>query len=39
MRIGKIASCAEYQMDRQLKNLLIFGIPTVSQIEKILKIC
>ena len=39
MRIGKIASIAEYRMDIQFQNLLIFGIPTVFQIEKILKTC
>ena len=26
MRIGKIASNAEYRMDQQSQNLLIFGI-------------
>ena len=25
MRIGKIASCAEYRMDKQFQNLSIFG--------------
>ena len=39
MRIGKIASSAKYRMDKQFQNLLIFGIWTVFQIEKILKIC
>ena len=39
MRIGKIASSAEYQMDEQFQNLIIFEILMVSQIEKILKIC
>ena len=38
MRIGKIASSAEYQMDKQLQNLLIFGIPIVFEIEKDLEI-
>ena len=35
MRIGKIASGAEYRMDKQ--NLIIFGIFIVFQIEKIRK--
>ena len=39
MGIGKIVSCAEYRMDKQFQNLLIFGISIVFQIEKILKIC
>ena len=39
MRIGKIASIAEYRMDKQFQNLLIFRISIVLQIEKILKIC
>ena len=39
MRIGKIASSAEYQMDEKFKNLLIFGILIVFQIEKVLEIC
>ena len=39
MRIGKIASSAEYRMDEQFQNWLIFGISIVFQIEKILKIC
>ena len=39
MRIGKITSIAEDRMDKQFQNLLIFGISTVFQIEKILKIC
>ena len=39
MTVGKIASIAEYRMDQQFYNLLIFGISTVFQIEKILKIC
>ena len=37
MRMGKIASSAEYRMDKQFQNLLIFGISIVFQIEKILK--
>ena len=39
MRIVKIASRAEYRMNKQFQNLLIFGISIVFQIEKILKIC
>ena len=38
MRIRKIASGVEYQMDKQLQNLLIFKISIVFQIEKILTI-
>ena len=34
MRIGKIASSAEYRMDEQSQNLLIFGISIVFWIEK-----
>ena len=34
MRIGKIASSAEYRMDEQSQNLLIFGILIVFLIEK-----
>ena len=34
MRIGKIASNAEYRMDQQSQNLLIFGILIVFWIEK-----
>ena len=34
MRIGKIASSAEYRMDKQFRNLLIFLISVVFQIEK-----
>ena len=34
MRIGKIASSAEYRMDKQFQYLLIFGISIVCQIEK-----
>ena len=37
MRIGKIASGAVYQMDKQFQNWLIFGISIVFQIEKIWK--
>ena len=37
MEIRKITSGAEYQMDEQLQNLLIFGILIIFQIEKILK--
>ena len=39
MRIGKIASSAEYRMDKQFQNVLIFGILMVFQIQKILEIC
>ena len=39
MRIGEIASSAEYRMDKQFQNLLTFEISIVFQIEKILKIC
>ena len=34
MRIGKIASSAEYRMDEQSQNLLIFKILIVFWIEK-----
>ena len=34
MRIGKIASGAEYRLDEQLQNFLIFGILIVFQIKK-----
>ena len=42
MRTGKMASSAEYRIDKQFQKLLIFGVfqfLTVFQIEKILKIC
>ena len=39
MRIDNIASSAEYRMDKQFQNLLIFGISIVFQVQKILKIC
>ena len=39
MRIGKIATGVEYQMNKRFQNLLIFGISAVFRIEKILKIC
>ena len=40
MRIGEIASIsAEYRMEKQFQNLLIFEISIVFQIQKILKIC
>ena len=39
MRIDKIVSGLEYQMDEQFQNLLIFGILIVFRIEKVLKIC
>ena len=32
MRIGKISSSAEYRMDKQFKNLLIFWISIVFEI-------
>ena len=38
MRIGKITSSAEYRMDEQFQNFLIFGISIVFQIKKILQI-
>ena len=38
MRIGKIASGAEYEMVEQFQNSTIFGISIVFQIEKVLKI-
>ena len=38
MRFGKIASSAEYRIDEQSQNLLIFGILIVFWIEKILEI-
>ena len=34
MITGKIASGAEYQMDKQFQNLLIFGILIVFHIKK-----
>ena len=37
MRIGKIASSAEYRMDKQFQNFLIFGISIDFRIKKILK--
>ena len=33
MRIGKIASSAEYRIDKQFQNLLIFGI-SISKLKK-----
>ena len=39
MRIGKIASSAKYRMEEPLKDLWIFEILIVFQIEKILKVC
>ena len=39
MRIGKIATSAEYRMEKQFQNLLIFRIWIVFQIEKILNLC
>ena len=38
MRIGKIASSAEYRMDKQFQNFSIFGISIVFKIKRILKI-
>ena len=37
MRIGEIASGAEYWMDEQFQNLLVFWILIVFQILKILE--
>ena len=34
MRIGKIARSAEYRMDKQFQNLLIFWISIIFQAEK-----
>ena len=34
MRIGKIASGAEYRIDERFQNLVIFGISIVFQIKK-----
>ena len=34
MKIGKIANGAEYRMDKQLQNMLIFGILIIFQIKK-----
>ena len=34
MRIGKIANGAEYRMNEQFQNLLIFGILIIFQIKK-----
>ena len=34
MKIGKIANGAEYRMDEQFQNLLIFGIFIIFQIKK-----
>ena len=39
MRIGKVASGAKYRMMEQFRNLPIFGISIVFQIEKIMKNC
>ena len=39
MRTEKIVSRAEYRMDEQFQNLLIFEIFIVFQIYQILKIC
>ena len=38
MRIGKIASAAEYRMDEKFQNLLIWNFDSF-QIEKFLEIC
>ena len=38
MRFGKIASGAEYQIHQQFKNLPVFRILIIFEIEKILKI-
>ena len=37
MRIGKIASSAEYRIDKKFQTLLIFWSSIYFQIEKILK--
>ena len=34
MRIGKIASVAEYRIDEQFQNLIIFGILIIFQIKE-----
>ena len=34
MKISKIVNGAEYRMDEQFQNLLIFGILIIFQIEK-----
>ena len=34
MKIGKIANGAEYRMDEQFENLLIFGILIIFRIKK-----
>ena len=34
MKIGKISNVAEYRMDEQFQNLLIFGILRTFQIKK-----
>ena len=34
MKIGEIANCAEYWMDEQFQNLLIFWILIIFQIKK-----
>ena len=39
MRIGQIASRAEYRMDEKFQTLTICGILIVFGIKKILKIC
>ena len=39
MRIGKIASSAEYQMDEKVQNLLIFGIFRKSSGNLLILIC
>ena len=38
MRSGKIARGAEYEMEKQLQNMLFFGILIVFQIKIMLKI-
>ena len=37
-KIGKIENGAEYRMDEQFQNLLIFGILILSQIKKKIQI-
>ena len=38
MKMDKIANGAEYRMDEQFKNLLIFGILIIFQIKKKIRI-
>ena len=36
MKIGEIVNDAEYRMDKQVQNLLVFGILIIFQIKKII---